>query len=300
MTLSRILARPMLTSIFVVGPVKTLQDPKPAAERADKVTRRVVAALRKAGLQVPEDPLFWVRLNAGVQLAAAAGLATGKMPRLSAAVLAGSLVPTTLAGHDFWNEPDPSVRHQQLIHWAKNVSLLGGLIIAARDTDGRPGAAWLAKHALHDAQREASHAASTAKLEARIAALDAGLGAGAVTTALAAAGKQAGTKVKDKLHEAATSDTAHQLADRAGVLATAAREQAPVVAASARDHLASFAETAREEARPVVKDLRKQGERKAKDLRKQARATAKDARKAYRQQKKVTKTQIGELRERLA
>ena len=281
----------MLTSIFVIGPAKTLQDPKPAAERADRVTRHVVAAMRKLGLQVPEDPLFWVRLNAGVQLVAAAGLATGKMPRLSAAVLATSLVPTTLAGHDFWNESDPTVRNQQLIHWAKNMSLLGGLVIAANDTNGRPSAAWLARHTLEDARREAAHAAGTAKLEARIAALDAGVGAGVLGTALAAAGRH----VKDSLQQAATSDTAHRIADRASdlasdlattakehapavaaaardnlsTLAETAREHAPVVAAAARDNLSALADTAREEAKPVAKTARKVAKRQAKQMSKQ-------------------------------
>lgn len=261
----------MLTSIFIIGPAKTLQDPKPAAERADRVTRQVVAALRKLGLQVPEDPLFWVRLNAGVQLVAAAGLATGKMPRLSAAVLASTLVPTTIAGHDFWNESDPMVRNQQLVQWAKNMSLLGGLVIAANDTNGRPGAAWMARHAMLDARREAAHAAGTARLEARLAAMDAGIGAGVLGTAIAAAGRRA----KESLHQAASSDTAHRIADRAGELADTAREQAPVVAAAARDHLVTLADTAREEAQPMAKDLRKR-----------ARATAKDARKTYRRQRK--------------
>lgn len=316
MTMSRILARPMLTSIFVIGPAKTLQDPKPAAERADRVTRPVVAGLRKLGLQVPEDPLFWVRLNAGVQLVAAAGLATGKMPRVSAAVLATSLVPTTLAAHDFWNESDPAVRNQQLIQWAKNMSLLGGLVIAANDTNGRPGAAWLARHALHDAQREAAHAAGTAKLEAKIAALDAGVGAGVLGTAIAAAGRHA----KETLQQAATSDTAQRIAERATELASTAKEQAPVVAAAAREHLATVADTAKEqapvvaaaareqlatlaesardEAEPIAKDLRKQARSTAKDARKSYRKVSKEARKSYRRQRKHLSDQVADIRGR--
>ena len=234
MTLSRLLARPMLTSIFVIGPVKTLQDPKPAAERADRVTRHVVATLRKLGLQAPEDPLFWVRLNAGVQLVAAAGLASGRMPRLSAAVLATSLVPTTVAAHDFWNESDPAARNQQLIQWAKNTSVLGGLVIAANDTNGRPSLAWMTRHALADASREAAHAATTAKLETRMAAMDAGLGAGVIGTALATAGRHA----KDSLHQA--------------------REQAKPVAEDLRKQARATAKDARKAYRHQRKHLRRQ------------------------------------------
>ena len=37
---------------------------------------------------------------------------------------------------------DPAQRTQQRLHFFKNVSMLGGLIIAAGDTEGKPGVAW--------------------------------------------------------------------------------------------------------------------------------------------------------------
>ena len=59
---------------------------------------------------IPSDPQTLVRVNAAVQIAAAAALATNRAPRLSSTVLAASLVPTTLAGHRFWEETDPGPR----------------------------------------------------------------------------------------------------------------------------------------------------------------------------------------------
>ena len=73
-------------------------------------------------------------------------------------MLAASLVPTTLAGHRFWEERTRAQRTQQQLHFFKNVSMLGGLIIAAGDTEGKPGVAWRARRAASDARREA-HAA---------------------------------------------------------------------------------------------------------------------------------------------
>jgi uncharacterized membrane protein YphA (DoxX/SURF4 family) len=64
-------------------------------------------------------------------------------------VLAGTIVPTTYAGHRFWEESDPQSRSQQRIHFLKNLGLLGGLILAAVDTEGRPGLAWRAKQTQH-------------------------------------------------------------------------------------------------------------------------------------------------------
>ena len=48
--------------------------------------------------------------------------------------------------------------------------MLGGLIIAGLDTEGRPGVAWRARRAAQDARREARHLAATARREARLAA----------------------------------------------------------------------------------------------------------------------------------
>lgn len=168
MTVSRLVARPMLASIFLVGATTALKNAEASAVKAKSVTDRVVPAVKRAGIPLPEDPATLVRLNAGVQVAAALGLATGRAPRLSAAVLAASLVPTTAAGHRYWEVQDPAQKTQQKLHFFKNVSLLGGLVIAAGDTDGKPGVAWRARRAAKDARREAKHLAVAARHEAKL------------------------------------------------------------------------------------------------------------------------------------
>ena len=111
-----------------------------------------------------------VRINAGVHIVAGLGLATGRAPRLSALALAGTVVPTTVAGHPFWQEKDKAARTRQMTHFFKNVSMLGGLVIAAFDTEGRPGMAWRAQHAVGSARREAKHLRKGVKSQARLAA----------------------------------------------------------------------------------------------------------------------------------
>ncbi len=58
-----------------------------------------------------------------------------------AAMLAGSLVPTTLAGHPYWQVEDPAARRQQRIHFFKNVGQFGGalLVLSERPRPRRPG-----------------------------------------------------------------------------------------------------------------------------------------------------------------
>lgn len=169
MTVSRLIARPMLASIFVVGAANALKNASLAAARAAPVAEKVLPLVRKAGVSLPEDPETLVRINAGVQILAALGLATGRAPRLSAAVLAASLVPTTAAGHRFWEGEDQGQRTQQRLHFVKNISIAGGLIIAAGDTNGKPGVAWRARRAARDARREASRLAHDARREAKLA-----------------------------------------------------------------------------------------------------------------------------------
>ncbi len=169
MAISRVFARPMLASMFLVGGFNAVKNPERVAPRAQPITDRLVPLLQKAVPMLPSDPVTLARINGGVQLVAGATLAAGKAPRLSAAALALSLIPTTAAGHRFWEEQDPTQRANQRIHFFKNVSMLGGLIIASGDTEGQPGVLWRTRRAAKDARREARHLARSARREAALA-----------------------------------------------------------------------------------------------------------------------------------
>ncbi|SDT12794.1 Uncharacterized membrane protein YphA, DoxX/SURF4 family [Nocardioides scoriae] len=172
MTVIRLIARPLLASTFAVGAVAALKNAPALAEKSKPVIDRIVPAIDKAApqLPVPHDALTLVRLNAAVQLVAALQLARGRAPRVSSAVLAASLAPTTVAGHPFWEEKDPQARQAQQLHFFKNLSVLGGLILAAVDTEGQPGVAYRAQAVGRTARREAKHLARESKLSAKLAA----------------------------------------------------------------------------------------------------------------------------------
>jgi uncharacterized membrane protein YphA (DoxX/SURF4 family) len=176
MTVTRLIARPMIASMFVVGGVAAFKNAPKLAGKASGVTDAVLPLVRRAAptAPVPSDPVTIVRVNAAVQVAAAAALATGRAPRLAAATLAVSLVPTTAAGHRFWEESDPEQRKNQQLHFFKNVSMLGGLLLASVDTEGKPGLAWRARRATKDVRREARHLGRSARREAKLAAAQIG------------------------------------------------------------------------------------------------------------------------------
>lgn len=177
MTATRLLARPMLASMFVIGGVNALKNAEGHAVKAKPVVDQVRTTLSRISpqLKLTDDTVMLVRANAGAQILAAAALATGRAPRTASTVLAASLVPTTVAGHQFWNETDPGNRANQKIHFFKNLSMLGGLMLAAVDTEGRPGLVWRARHGATDARRSARHLRREARLQAKLTASQAGL-----------------------------------------------------------------------------------------------------------------------------
>jgi hypothetical protein len=98
------------------------------------------------------------------------------MPRTSATVLAATLVPTTYAGHPFWEEKDRATRVQQRNAFLKNLGVLGGLLQAAVDTEGRPGVAYRmhmvskgAERRARTTKRETKQAVRAARREAKLA-----------------------------------------------------------------------------------------------------------------------------------
>jgi putative oxidoreductase len=93
----------------------------------------VLAQIRKAGVPLPDDDEQVVRANAAVQVAGGVALSLGIAPRLSALAVAASLIPTTLAGHSYWEVEDPAARKMQRIQFHKNLAMIGGLLFAALD-----------------------------------------------------------------------------------------------------------------------------------------------------------------------
>jgi putative oxidoreductase len=163
MSLSRLVARPLIAAGIIAMAQGSLRNPSLVAPKAQSVTDKVVPAVKKAGVPLPEDTETLVRLNAATQIAGALAIGTGRAPRVGAAVVAGSLVPTTVAGHAFWTETDPGAKKMQTIQFFKNLALFGALVIVAGDTDGKPGVAWRTKRAAKDARREAKHLRTVAK-----------------------------------------------------------------------------------------------------------------------------------------
>jgi uncharacterized membrane protein YphA (DoxX/SURF4 family) len=145
--LIRRFARPMLSAVFIGQGVDALRSPKPAADAA----RPTLDGLRKlpdpVGANVPTNAENFARVNGAIQIGGGLLLATGKMPRLASAALACTVIPGGLGGHLFWNEAEPQRKADERRAFFTEVSLLGGLIIAAVDTEGKPSLGWRGRRA---------------------------------------------------------------------------------------------------------------------------------------------------------
>jgi uncharacterized membrane protein YphA (DoxX/SURF4 family) len=149
--LVRRIARPLLAASFIYGGINTLRNPQAHVAGARPVVEKVAEQADKTlPVRVPHDVEQWVKIDAGVKVGSGLLFALGKLPRLSALLLAGSIVPTTLAGHRFW-EAQGDAKQGHLIHFLKNLGLLGGLLLAAVDTEGKPSVGYRARRAAHKA-----------------------------------------------------------------------------------------------------------------------------------------------------
>jgi uncharacterized membrane protein YphA (DoxX/SURF4 family) len=153
----------MLAALFIQGGINALRAPAAHAQAAKPVFHAMAPVVDKVVEAAPvdrrpEDETF-IKIDGAVKIIGGSMLALGIWPRVAATALAGSLVATTAAAHRFWEESDPQREQDQQIHFLKNVGLLGGLLIAAADTEGKPSLAWRGRTA---AKRTAAVTASQA------------------------------------------------------------------------------------------------------------------------------------------
>lgn len=286
--LIRRIARPMLSAVFISRGVESLRSPKPAADAARPTLEGLSKLPEPVGTNVPDNAETVARVTAAVQIGGGLLLASGKLPRVASAALALSVVPGSLGGHTFWSETDPQRKADERRAFITDVSLIGGLIIAAVDTEGKPSLGWRGRRAAHKVSE-----AVTAALPVGAAA-----GGGLADSALA-------DKVGHGLHVGAERgrEFAHVARERGAELAEVARERGPEIAEVARKRGAVLADVARERgtewaevARDRAPELAETARGRATDIADQARKHAEQARKQAEQARKQAKRQQRKLR----
>ena len=281
--LIRRIARPMLSAAFISRGIDALRSPKPAADAARPTLEGLSKLPDPVGTNVPSNAEAVARVNAAVQIGGGLLLATGKLPRVASAALALTVVPGSLGGHTFWSESDPQRKADERRAFLTDVSLIGGLIIAAVDTEGRPSLGWRGRRAAHKVS------------EAVTAALPVGAATGSALTDSALA-----EKVGHGLQVGAERgrELAHVARERGAEWAEVARERAPVLAEAARERGAEWAEVARERAPVLAEAARERGAEWAEVARERAPELADTARERAGELADTARTQANERRSR--
>ncbi len=171
MTLVRVLARPMLASSFVLTGVDRLRNADTTATALRPTLDRIVKVIPSAA-SVTKDERQVAKILGAAHLGAAVMLGIGRFSRLSALVLVGTSALNTAVEFNNADSSTPQARKARRNQLIKNVSLIGAVLLAAVDTNGRPGLAWRAEHFAEDARRNALALGHDTRKSARSIARD--------------------------------------------------------------------------------------------------------------------------------
>ncbi|OMC17377.1 DoxX family protein [Mycobacterium sp. SP-6446] len=272
--LIRRIARPLLSVAFIGQGVESLLNPKSAAEAAAPAVDGLQSLPDPVGSKIPSDPQTFAQITAAVQIGGGLLLATGKLPRVASAALALTVLPANLGTHMFWTENDPQRKAELRQAFLKDLSLVGGLVIASADTAGKPSLGWRGRRAAARLSERVSSA-----LPGSQDTLDADFG-------------ELGEKIVHGLQLGAERgrELATTAAERSAPYAEAALERGRELASTAAERSAPYAEAALERGRelastaaergaPLAKRARKRGEELASTAAEKSGPLAKKARK---------------------
>jgi uncharacterized membrane protein YphA (DoxX/SURF4 family) len=268
--LIRRIARPLLSVAFIGQGVESLLNPKSAAEAAAPVVDGLQALPDSVARSLPNDPQTFAQVTAAVQIGGGLLLATGKLPRVASAVLAVTVLPANFGTYSFWNETDPERKAELRRGFLKDLSLVGGLMIASADTEGKPSLGWRGRRAAERLSERVSSAlpgsddTDFGELGDRIAH---GLQVGAER------GRELASTAAER-----SAPYAEVALERGRELANTAAERSAPLAKKARKRGEKLASEAAEKAGPIAKNARKRGEKLASTARERGEELAETAR----------------------
>src|SRR5580693_8324546 len=271
--LIRRIARPLLSVAFIGQGVDSLRNPSSAAEAAAPAVGGLQALPDPIGSSIPSDPRTFAQITAAVQIGGGLLLATGKMPRVASAALAFTVLPANLGTHMFWAETDPQRKAELRQAFLKDLSLLGGLVIASADTEGKPSLGWRGRRA---AERLSGRVSSA--LPGSQDGLDADFGElGEKIVHGLQAGAERGRELASTAAER-SAPYAEAALERGRELASTAAERGAPYAEAALERGRELASTAAERSAPLAEAARKRGEKLASTARARGAELAESAR----------------------
>jgi uncharacterized membrane protein YphA (DoxX/SURF4 family) len=256
--LIRRIARPLLSVAFIGQGVESLLNPKSAAEAAAPAVDGLQALPDSVARSLPDDPQTFAQVTAAVQIGGGLLLATGKLPRVASAVLAVTVLPANFGTYAFWKETDPERKAELRRGFLKDLSLVGGLMIASADTAGKPSLGWRGRRAAERLSERVSSALPGSD--------DTDLGEFGERIAHGFhVGAERGRELANTAAER-SAPYAEAALDRGREWANTAAERSAPYAEVALDRGRDWANTAAERSAPLAKKARKRGEKLANEV----------------------------------
>ncbi|WP_182708044.1 DoxX family membrane protein [Thermomonospora cellulosilytica] len=148
----RAVARPLVATSFIVSGMERLRDPR---SRAEELAPSIKPIADRVDWLAGKDPEMLVRVQGAIGVGAGTLLALGRFPRLSALLLAASLLPTLVAEHQYWAEDDPERRETERSLLLLKGGLAAALLMLATEPRRYRNLAALRRQA-HDARTRAA------------------------------------------------------------------------------------------------------------------------------------------------
>ncbi len=152
MTLVRVLARPLIAGSFVFSGVERLRNAGTTAPQLKPVLAGATKVVPSLGAVTNNEKLVGQVLGA-TQVGAALLLGIGRFSRLSALLLTLTATVNTMVDYRAAASKTPEDKKARRSQLLKNLSLVGAVLLAAVDTNGRPGVAWRAGHLASGARK---------------------------------------------------------------------------------------------------------------------------------------------------
>ncbi len=92
-----------------------------------------------AGAKGVPAPQQAVQATGVMLLAGGLSIMAGVKPRQGLALIAAFLVPVSLQMHRFWDEQDPQQRQNEMIHFMKNMAMVGAALALLQIEEPWPG-----------------------------------------------------------------------------------------------------------------------------------------------------------------
>lgn len=166
MSLVRRIARPLIAAPFIYEGVRTVITPERSTDVSPQAFAELDKQLQTTALPSSVDSRMVFRAFGAVAATAGLAYAVGRFPRLAAFAL---LCTTTIgwAGRKHVWELRGEELTAEIEGILKDAGLLGSVLLAAVDTDGRPSTAYRWNRFVQRAQKNAATNAAKAKLTSK-------------------------------------------------------------------------------------------------------------------------------------